>query len=88
MLNSYYLFVRDRNSDDLVLIPLSEYEIYGKGSMFNTIGKSLKDIDFFTTNFSSSTKLVEYLRKKRALNLLMEIFLLVVLLMIRLFFMK
>ena len=57
--NSYYLFVRDRNSDDLVLIPLSEYEIYGKGSMFNTIGKSLKDIDFFTTNFSSSTKLVE-----------------------------
>ena len=51
MLNSYYLFVRDRNSDDLVLIPLSEYEIYGKGSMFNTIGKSLKDIDFFTTNF-------------------------------------
>ena len=66
--NSYYLFVRDRNSDDLVLIPLSEYEIYGKGSMFNTIGKSLKDIDFFTTNFSSSTKLVEYLRKKKGIK--------------------
>lgn len=59
--NRYDLFGRDRDTNKVKLISLSDYDIYGFGTDVRRINNSLDAIDFMTLNFRNEGDLVNYL---------------------------
>lgn len=59
--NRYYLFARNKDTNKVKSIPLSDLDIYGNGD--NNLKKynSLEEIDIFTTSYEKEEDVVKYL---------------------------
>lgn len=59
--NRYYLFGRDKDTNVVKVIPVSDCDVYGFGTDTRRLDNSLEEIDFMTLRHNSQEKLVYYL---------------------------
>lgn len=59
--NRYYLFARDKDTNKVKPISISDYDIYGFGTDIRKVNNSLEAIDSMTINFDNQEELVYYL---------------------------
>lgn len=59
--NRYYLFGRDKDTNNVKVIGLSDYDVYSFGNDYRRLDNYLEAIDYMTLGFDSQEDLVYYL---------------------------
>lgn len=59
--NRYYLFGRDKDTNNVKVIGLSDFDVYSFGNSYRRLENSLEAIDYMTLGFDSQEELVCYL---------------------------